>query len=84
MRHRKIVFFGIICCAIIFSCNKSRLDQPAQGQLDETALANKHGVDGLLIGAYALLDGVSDDESYDPNLGPIGGGGWLASASNWV
>ena len=84
MRHRKIVFFGIICCAIIFSCNKSRLDQPALGQLDETALANKHGVEGLLIGAYALLDGVSDDESYDPNLGPIGGGGWLASASNWV
>ena len=69
MKYRKIILAITIAVVIIFSCNKSRLDQPPLGQLDETALANKHGVEGLLIGAYALLDGVSVDDSYDPILG---------------
>ena len=85
MKYRKIISIALIIIVIIFSCNKSRLDQPALGQLDETALADKHGVEGLLIGAYALLDGVGLDDFYDPNLGPIGGGGgFQASGSNWI
>ncbi len=49
---------------MICSCNKNKLNQPALGLLDDAALANKNGVDGLLIGAYALLDGVSADGDY--------------------
>ncbi len=85
MKYRKIIPFSLTVIAIIFACNKSRLDQPALGQLDETALANKHGVEGLLIGAYALLDGVGVDDFYDPVLGPVGGfGGYSGGASNWI
>lgn len=85
MKYRKIISLALITIVIFFSCNKSKLDQPALGQLDETALANKHGVEGLLIGAYALLDGVGADDSYDPILGPVGGFGLYSSgASNWI
>ncbi len=85
MKYKKIMPFILTAIAIIFACNKSRLDQPALGQLDETALANKHGVEGLLIGVYALLDGVGGDDFYDPVLGPVGGGGgFSAGASNWI
>ena len=85
MKCKKIIPFTLTVIAIIFACNKKKLDQPALGQLDETALANKHGVEGLLIGAYALLDGVSFDDLYDPVLGPVGGGGgYSAGASNWI
>ena len=31
-----------------------------------------------------MLDGVSVDDSYDPILGFVGGGGWSASASDWI
>ena len=59
----KIIFLNVFTAAIIiFSCNKNKLNQPALGLLDDAALANKSGVEGLLIGAYALLDGVSADD----------------------
>ena len=57
---------------------KTNLDQRALGQLDETAIANKKGVQGLLIGAYSLLDGFSKDER------GIETGGWGSAASNWI
>ena len=42
------------------------------GQLSESEIANKRGVENLLIGAYSLLDGIS-----------INGGAWEGAASNW-
>jgi hypothetical protein len=76
MNVRRIFFIVIITCTI-FCCNKSKLDQPALGFLNESDLSNKSGVEGLLIGAYAVLDGYSN---YDPdeifNLGK--------ASSNWI
>src|SRR5678810_250906 len=60
---------------ILYSCTKDKLNQPALGLVDEATLANKNGVEGLLIGAYALLDGVSGGDGY---------GSWGAAASNWI
>jgi starch-binding outer membrane protein, SusD/RagB family len=73
----KIIFLSFFTAVIIIcSCNKNNLNQPALGSLDNAALANKSGVQGLLIGAYALLDGVSqDDQSV---------GGYYSGASNWI
>jgi hypothetical protein len=39
------------------SCKKEYLDVGAIGSTSEETLANKVGVNGLLIGAYSLLDG---------------------------
>jgi starch-binding outer membrane protein, SusD/RagB family len=41
----------------IFSCSKSFLERPPVGSFTDEVLANKDGVNGLLIGAYAMLDG---------------------------
>jgi starch-binding outer membrane protein, SusD/RagB family len=58
-----------------FHCNKAYLDKRPLGEVDETALANKKGVEGLLIGAYSLLDGYGSSKNVN---------GYAAAASNWV
>src|SRR3954449_2902029 len=73
MRFKELALSIMTAILILYSCTKSKLNQPALGLLDETTLANKQGVEGLLIGAYSLLDGSSN-----------GSGGWGAAASNWI
>jgi hypothetical protein len=65
-----ILFFSLTC--------KRNLDQPPIGLVDESLITNKKGVEGLLIGAYSLLDGVSVN-SDDPFPNQYGGSG-----SNWT
>jgi len=73
MKNRIITIFIILTgITVIVSCGKSFLEQKPLGALDENVLANKAGVEGLLIGAYSLLDGYG------------AGGNWDASGSNWV
>lgn len=74
MKNKLILtgFIAIISITIIVSCKKSFLEHVPLGYLDENTLANKKGVEGLLIGAYSLLDGYG------------AGGNWDASSSNWV
>ena len=83
MKHRKIILTITIAVVNIFSCNKNKLDQPPLGQLSETDLGNKHGVEGLLIGAYALLDGVSTNNLIY-HMDGSGVGGFYSSGSNWI
>ncbi len=59
---------------IIYACNKD-LDKQPQGFLLPSNVANKTGVERLLIGAYALLDGE--------NL-PGPGNAYGSAGSNWV
>jgi hypothetical protein len=47
---------------IIYSCGKSFLERPPSGALSTGNLNNKAGVNGLLIGAYAMLDGVGMED----------------------
>jgi starch-binding outer membrane protein, SusD/RagB family len=51
------------------ACKDSFLDIPPAGQLAETQLASAKGVEGLLIGAYAAINGRGD---------------WHAGATNWL
>lgn len=62
-----IVAVGI---GIFVACKKSFLDQLPQGVYDEASLTNRKGINGMLINAYATLDGQS--------------GTWYAGASNWL
>jgi hypothetical protein len=65
----------IIKCSLLFvfftGCKKSFLEVTPLGLLTETTLATKAGVNGLLIGAYSLLDGSP------------GGSDMAQSISNW-
>ncbi|MBS1504334.1 MAG: RagB/SusD family nutrient uptake outer membrane protein, partial [Bacteroidetes bacterium] len=51
-----IALSSIAFLTLSYSCKKI-LDKPAAGVLGGSTLANKAGVDGLLIGAYSILDG---------------------------
>ena len=62
---------------ILYACDKSYLEVPAAGALSQDVLANKVGVEALLVGAYSLLDG--EGSSAGTNNGP-----WATSSSNWV
>jgi starch-binding outer membrane protein, SusD/RagB family len=72
MKYFKL-FSTVMTGFIIFSCGKSYLDKRPLGKLDETAIANKKGVERLLIGAYSLLDGIGGNKS-----------SWFSAASNWI
>ncbi|PRY27735.1 putative outer membrane starch-binding protein [Spirosoma oryzae] len=62
------------------ACTNS-LDIPAQGALSDQVLATQSGVDALLTGAYAALDGQYNNGSA---LNLAGGNAWEASPSNWT
>ncbi len=68
-----IAIIGLTSVSVIVACSKSFLDKAPLGSLDPGNLANSAGVQGLLIGAYSLLDGYG---------GPTGG--WESAGSNWV
>ncbi len=55
------------------SCKEDFLTVKPNGALSAAVLATYDGVDGLLIGAYSMIDGVSSV-----------GFGWEAASSNWV
>ncbi len=55
----------------IIACKQEFLEKIPQGSLNESTLTTKAGVNGLLIGAYSLLDN-----------GGTGGGGW--PSGKWI
>ncbi len=71
----KLIF--LICLVgltVIYSCKKY-LDIAPVGFLSSSVLANKAGLDGLLIGAYSMLDGFSNSNGYT---------GWYSGPDNWA
>ncbi len=59
MKNKKIIYLSILIAfglIGIISCKKL-LNPPLKGVYDESQLASKKGVNGLLINAYATLDG---------------------------
>ena len=73
MKYAKAFLILLSGAFFIDSCGKSYLEKRPLGQLDETAIANKKGVEGLLIAAYSLLDGIGSTKS-----------GWFSAGSNWI
>lgn len=71
---KRIIFSLVLASAIGYACKKSFLNIPPVGTLNPSIMANLQGVQGLLIGAYATLDG------YPGN----GDGGWGGAISNWT
>ncbi|MEO5997488.1 MAG: RagB/SusD family nutrient uptake outer membrane protein [Chitinophagaceae bacterium] len=65
---------AIVSVISVTSCNKEYLEQPPIGSLSQSTLATKTGINGLLIGAYSLLD----------ETGGWGGAAYYKGPSNWV
>jgi len=61
----------VFTCLSFFACKKGFLEVEAIGSVNESLLENKEGVESLLIGTYALLDGTGgpNGEAFDIALG---------------
>ncbi|HVW58519.1 MAG TPA: RagB/SusD family nutrient uptake outer membrane protein [Puia sp.] len=82
IRHKLLLFLPAIFC--LGSCSKSFLNRQPQGSLQPQNLESKKGVNTLLIGAYAALDGQDYDEEAG-NIQSLGGGNaWACAPSNWL
>ena len=57
-----IAIWLLAILTIVYSCSKSFLERPPTGTLSGPTLNNKAGVNGLLIGAYSMLDGVGMED----------------------
>jgi hypothetical protein len=73
LQAKLIVPLVILLVSLVYACRKDILNRPILQSLSPAILANKAGVESLLIGTYSLLDGV----------GGIGGG-INAAGSNWL
>jgi starch-binding outer membrane protein, SusD/RagB family len=79
MKTLRYLSVAIILLAMAFTaCKKSFLERAPQGTLTEEIVANRDGVNYLLVGAYAALDGQGNGVA----LG--GGNPWEASPTNWI
>ncbi len=72
----KVISLLLAIAIIVYACSKSFLDITPPGTLNPEVVANKAGVEGLLIGAYSLLDGIGGGVGSTQN--------WEAAASNWI
>jgi hypothetical protein len=75
----KIFITIILASAIALSSCKKYLEKPLTGSLETPLLETKEGVNSLLVGAYAALDG---QQGGDAAIG--GGGAWETSPDNWI
>ncbi|MEO8861686.1 MAG: RagB/SusD family nutrient uptake outer membrane protein [Ginsengibacter sp.] len=72
--QKKILIPSVLAVLVILgACSKTFLDKPPLGTLNPAIIANEAGVQGLLIGAYSLVDGN----------GSRGDGNYGSAASNW-
>ncbi len=71
-----ILTFGLLL-GFAPSCSDDFLDVQPLGVLSEANLANRNGVNLVLIGAYSMLDGVQTNVN-----SPFAD--WTGSADNWV
>ncbi len=68
LNNRYIVSFSFLIVILLYACSKDFLDKKPLGSLNPSVLANKSGVEGLLIGAYHQLAGDNN---------------WGSAPSNW-
>lgn len=74
MKNIKVILISMIVLALsLYACKDSFLEVEQQGSLTTDKVATVPGVESLLIGTYAILDGV-----YNPN------DPYASAASNWV
>lgn len=67
-----LMFMAVVSLAAFYACKKSFLQRDPIGQLGDADVQTQKGVEELLIGAYAALDGSYNDFN------------WQSSTTNWV
>src|ERR1044072_63308 len=67
-----LISMAVVSVVVLYACKKSFLTRDPIGQLGDDDVATQKGVEELLIGAYAILDGNYNDFN------------WQSSTTNWV
>src|SRR5690606_12205156 len=70
----KLTLVILVLAVVTVSCKEEFLETIPQGQFSTAGLANAQGVEGLLLGAYAMVDGYGLD----------GQSSWNGTIENWV
>lgn len=70
----KIILITLIAASISFSCKEEFLDKTPQAQFSTIGLQTEEGVEGILLGAYNMVDGSGLD----------GQAPWENDIHNWV
>jgi hypothetical protein len=73
IKRKFLILSSLAIIVVVVACSKKFLDKPPLGTLSPEILATEKGVQGLLIGAYSLVDGEGTP-----------GDGFCSGASNWV
>src|SRR5690606_14298350 len=73
MKLKGIIYFTLAAVAMTTACTKEFLNSPPLGELAKDQLAEKSGVETVIIGAYSVLNGQIDQVSNAFN----------SPASNW-
>lgn len=74
--HKKIVISTLTLTGLLLldACSTDFLTRQPQGQYSPASLSNSNGIEGLLIGAYGMIDGQGID----------GQDAWNHEVQNWV
>src|SRR5436190_8452354 len=73
LKHKLLIPGLVLIAVMIGAACKKYLDKGPIGTLSPQVMANEKGVQGLLIGAYSLVDGEG-----------AAGDGFASGASNWI
>ncbi len=79
MKKKLLYIFTTVTVLGISSCSNYLDEMKPQGALSVETLANEKGVQGLLIGAYGVIDGYLEHPFKYTRAFP-----WHAAASNWM
>lgn len=71
----KYVLIAVLSLGLVTACQDKFLDVQPKAVLSLQTLANKAGVNYLLVGAYALTDGAGNNAGFSS---------WHGSADNWI
>lgn len=67
-----LIIITVAVLGIVGACKEDFLNITPNGSLDASVMGSETGIDGLLIGCYAVLDGTANYNT------------WESAGSNWV
>ncbi|QEC68470.1 RagB/SusD family nutrient uptake outer membrane protein [Panacibacter ginsenosidivorans] len=73
IKYKIIIPASLSVIVVLAACSKDFLNKPPLGTLNPEIVASEVGVQGVLIGAYSLVDGEG-----------ASGDGFASGASNWI
>ena len=73
LKNKLLLLGGIVVTLLVITACEKFLDKPPLGTLSPEVMATEKGVQGLLIGAYSMVDGEG-----------AAGDGFASGASNWI